>query len=117
MDNQLRKYDASGAMFQVQKKSPKAPDYTGQLEISDEVFEDLIKQYKANKELSEDKRPYLKINLVGWRKVAQSTGRPFLSVLGNKFEEYVPQNKKAEQTQEVKTSEAPKSEELPTDLM
>ena len=45
MGDVLRKYKPSGALFQ--QKGNKGIDYSGKLEISDEVFEDLVAQYKT----------------------------------------------------------------------
>ena len=72
-----------------QQKSNKGIDYSGKLEISDKVFEDLVAQYKKNKEDASvhDEKPYLLINLV----VGERWARLVLFILaGNKYEEYKP---------------------------
>ena len=49
MSDNLRKYSASGALFQ---KTNLKIDYSGQLEISDEVFEDLLLSTKRTKKIT-----------------------------------------------------------------
>ena len=118
MGDVLRKYKPSGALFQ--QKGNKAIDYSGKLEISDEVFEDLVAQYKKNKEddsVPMDEKPYLMISLVGWRKMGKIGA--FLSLAGNKYEEYKPSFKSGDnmssQTQTTVVRE--EKEELPDDLL
>jgi hypothetical protein len=69
-------YPPGGVLFtNDRKKSDKAPDYTGNLELSDEVLRDLVAQAK------EGKTP--KMELVGWKKMGKS-GKGFLSLVGKK---------------------------------
>ena len=108
MGNVLRKYKPSGALFQ--QKGNKGIDYSGKLEISDEVFEDLVAQYKKNKEdasVPMDEKPYL-------MKIGA-----FLSLAGNKYEEYKPSFKSGDSmsSQTSTTVVKEEKEELPDDLL
>jgi len=77
----MNDYPPSGVLFQNdRKKSEKSPDYTGQIELSDEVVSDLVEQMSRGVT-----KP--KVSLIGWKKVSQKTGKPFLSLLGNTYEE------------------------------
>jgi hypothetical protein len=77
----MNDYPPSGVLFQNdRKKSEKSPDYTGQIELSDEVVNDLVEQMSRGVT-----KP--KVSLIGWKKVSQKTGKPFLSLLGNTYEE------------------------------
>ena len=77
----MSQYPPSGVLFtNNRKRSDKSPDYTGKLELSDEVLQDLTSQMDRGVE-----KPVL--SLIGWKKVSQKTGATFLSLLGNKFEE------------------------------
>jgi len=77
----MSQYPPSGVLFtNNRKRSDKSPDYTGKLELSDEVLQDLMSQMERGVE-----KPVL--SLIGWKKVSQKTGNTFLSLLGNKFEE------------------------------
>jgi hypothetical protein len=76
----MSNYAPSGALFvNSKKKSNNSPDYTGKLELSDEVINDLVSQMERGVE-----KPQL--SLVGWKKVSKQ-GREFLSIIGNVFEE------------------------------
>lgn len=107
MSENFRKYSASGALFQ---KTNLKIDYSGQLEISDEVFADLVKQFKENKDKPDGQKPWIKMSLVGWRKKGKNGN--FLSIVANKYEEYNPKPKKIEET----TNNDVKSDELPDDI-
>jgi hypothetical protein len=76
----MSNYDPSGALFvNSKKKSEKSPDYTGKLELSDEVVNDLVSQMERGVEKPQ-------ISLVGWKKVSKA-GKQFLSIIGNVYEE------------------------------
>ena len=78
-------YPPGGALFlQANKRSEKAPDYSGNLEISKELFKYLLDEAKAG-------RP-IKMDLAGWKKQSKS-GATFLSIVGNK--PYVKEQKSA----------------------
>lgn len=69
-------YPPSGALFlQANKRSKKAPDYSGSLELSKEVFKYLLDEAKAG-------RP-IKMDLAGWKRQSKS-GTTFLSIMANK---------------------------------
>ena len=77
----MSQYPPSGVLFtNNRKRSEKSPDYTGKLELSDEVLQDLMSQMDRGVD-----KPVL--SLIGWKKMSQKTGAVFLSLLGNKFEE------------------------------
>jgi len=78
----MTEYPPSGSLFEARnKKSDKSPDYTGYMELSNEVIDDLIKQ--KNDGVSKPK-----FNLVGWKKMSLKSGKAFLSIRSNVFEEY-----------------------------
>jgi len=77
----MNDYPPSGVLFANKKKTkPTSPDYTGNLELSDEVVNDLVSQMERGVE-----KP--KISLAGWKKQAKKTGDTFLSLRGSKHEE------------------------------
>ena len=77
----MSEYPPSGVLFSNKKKTKEtSPDYTGKLELSDEVINDLMDQQSRGVE-----KPIL--SLAGWKKVANKTGETFLSLRGNKYEE------------------------------
>jgi len=74
-------YPPSGVLFSNKKKTKEtSPDYTGKLELSDEVISDLVSQMERGVE-----KPVL--SLAGWKKTANKTGETFLSLRGHKYEE------------------------------
>jgi hypothetical protein len=74
----MSNYGPSGALFPTkEKKSEKSPDFSGKLELSDEVVNDLISQMERGVE-----KPI--ISLVGWRKTSKA-GNNFVSLVGNVF--------------------------------
>ena len=76
----MSNYPPSGALFVNEKKrSEKSPDYTGKLELSDEVVNDLVAQTERGVEKPQ-------ISLIGWKKTSKA-GKQFLSVIGNVYEE------------------------------
>lgn len=84
-------YPPGGVLFlQNNKRSPKAPDYSGNLELSKEVFKYLLDEAKAG-------RP-IKMDLAGWAKQTKA-GRMFLSIVANK--PYVKEQKTADIDDEI----------------
>ena len=84
-------YPPGGALFlQTNKRSEKAPDYSGNLEISKELFKYLLEEAKAG-------RP-IKMDLAGWKKQSKS-GTMFLSIVANK--PYVKEQKSAPIDEEI----------------
>ena len=76
----MSQYPASGALFSNQKKQrDNQPDYTGSIELSGEVVQDLWNQLQSGVQ-----NP--KADLAGWKKTSKS-GRPFLSLRGNVLRE------------------------------
>ena len=76
----MSNYGPSGALFPAkQKKSDKSPDFTGKLELSNEVVNDLISQMERGVD-----KPV--ISIVGWRKTSKA-GNNFVSLVGNVFKE------------------------------
>jgi len=76
----MSNYGPSGALFPAkQKKSEKSPDFTGKLELSNEVVNDLISQMERGVD-----KPV--ISIVGWRKTSKA-GNNFVSLVGNVFKE------------------------------
>ena len=114
MSDNLRQYPPSGALF---PKTGGKIDYSGQIDISEEVFEDLVAQYKKNKKAMEENNlsleqvPYLKASLVGWRKMGKKGA---FSIVTNKYVEYNPRSKSEETKVEEKTDVKP--DEIPDDL-
>jgi len=77
-------YPPSGTLFEAKvRKSDRSPDYTWQLELPKEVVDDLVKQIK-------DGRTKPKLSIIGWKKISGKSGKPFLSLRGNVFEIYNP---------------------------
>lgn len=74
-------YPPSGVLFtNDRKQKPNQPDYTGDLELPDEVVNDLVEQMSRG-----ITKP--KLRLAGWKKVSKKTGKTFVSLTGSKFEE------------------------------
>lgn len=70
-------YPPSGVLFtNIRKQKPSQPDYTGSLEISDEVLSDLVSQMERG--ISKPK-----LDLAGWKRVSSKNGSTFLSLVGN----------------------------------
>ena len=89
MSNQ---YPPSGVLFTNERKQkPNQPDYTGDLELSDEVVNDLVEQMSRG-----EAKP--KLRLAGWKKTSQKTGKVFVSLTGSKFEERQAQQPQAQNT-------------------
>lgn len=77
----MNDYPPTGALFTNDRKNkPTQPDYSGDLELSDEVVNDLVDQMSRGVS-----KP--KLELAGWKKVAKKTGKTFVSLKGNKFGE------------------------------
>jgi hypothetical protein len=97
MSNQ---YPPSGVLFtNDRKQKPNQPDYTGDLELSDEVINDLVEQMSRG-------TPKPKIRLAGWKKTSNKTGKVFVSLTGSKFEE----RQQAPQTQ---SNDTPLADDIP----
>jgi hypothetical protein len=97
MSNQ---YPPSGVLFtNDRKQKPNQPDYTGDLELSDEVINDLVEQMSRG-------NPKPKLRLAGWKKTSQKTGKTFVSMIGSKFEE-------RQQAQQPQANNAPISDDIP----
>tara|TARA_E500000318_G_scaffold74336_1_gene68993 strand:+ start:1215 stop:1529 length:315 start_codon:yes stop_codon:yes gene_type:complete len=78
MSNQ---YPPSGVLFtNDRKQKPNQPDYTGDLELSDEVINDLVEQMSRGVT-----KP--KLRLAGWKKTSQKTGKVFVSLTGSMYQE------------------------------
>ena len=78
-----KKFPPSGSLFSnEQKRSENSPDYSGYLEIENEVLEDLIKQKSNDAEK-------ISMDLVGWKKVSQK-GKAFLRLVANPRKEKKP---------------------------
>ena len=74
MSNQ---YPPSGVLFtNNNKKTPNQPDYTGDLELSDEVINDLVEQMSRG-------NPKPKLRLAGWKKTCKKTGATYVSFTGS----------------------------------
>lgn len=70
-------YPPSGVLFPNNKKqAPKQPDYTGHLELSDEVINDLVSQMEGG-----NPKPIL--DVAGWKRTSAKNGSTFLSLVGN----------------------------------
>ena len=70
-------YPPSGVLFVNDRKQKQtSPDYTGRLELSDEVINDLVSQMERG-----ETKPSL--SLAGWKKTSNKTGKTFLSLLGS----------------------------------
>lgn len=64
-------YGPGGVLFpNDQKKSDKAPDFSGSVELDETTLAELQSQLAAN--------PHAKFDIAGWRK--QSNGREFISL-------------------------------------
>ena len=69
-------YPPSGVLFSNnKKKTEKQPDFTGDLELSDEVVNDLVDQMSRGVT-----KP--KLSLAGWKKVSRK-GLNFMSLVGS----------------------------------
>ncbi len=70
-------YPPSGVLFTNNRKEKATqPDYTGHIELSDEVVNDLVAQMAEG-------NPKPKLDLAGWKRVSQKNGSTFLSLVGN----------------------------------
>lgn len=69
-------YPPSGVLFSNnKKKTEKQPDFTGDLELSDEVVNDLVDQMSRG-----ITKP--KLSMAGWKKVSRN-GLHFMSLVGS----------------------------------
>lgn len=74
-------YPPSGVLFSNERKQkPNQPDYTGNLELSDEVINDLVEQMSRGV-----KKP--KLSLAGWKRTSQKNGKTFVSLNGSMHQE------------------------------
>jgi len=70
-------YPPSGVLFTNNRKEKSTqPDYTGHIELSDEVVNDLVSQMAEG-----NTKP--KIDLAGWKRTSQKNGATFLSLVGS----------------------------------
>jgi hypothetical protein len=94
-------YPPSGVLFtNNRKEKPSQPDYTGSLEISDEVLSDLVSQMERG--ISKPK-----LDLAGWKRVSKKNGSTFLSLVGNVQYEKKDQGSPAPQARTSLNDEVP----------
>ncbi len=94
-------YPPSGVLFtNNRKEKPSQPDYTGSLEISDEVLSDLVSQMERG--ISKPK-----LDLAGWKRVSKKNGSTFLSLVGNVQYEKKDQGSPAPQVKTALNDEVP----------
>jgi len=79
MDNR-NQYPQGSLFSNVNKNKEAHPDYTGTLELNQEVVEDLSDQFHAGV-------AFPKISIAGWKRTAKKSGSTFLSVKASVLQE------------------------------
>lgn len=67
-------FDSSnqGAIHAQEKRSENAPDFRGEIEISGDVLNHIMRQAQAGQPV--------RVELAGWKRVGRSNGKPFVSL-------------------------------------
>ena len=99
MDN--RNQYPQGSLFQNVNKSKDAhPDYTGTLELNQEVVEDLSNQFHAGV-------AFPKISIAGWKRTAKKSGATFLSVKASVLQERRNRDEDIQTTKQTMSNDDP----------
>jgi|TARA_S200000501_G_C20839188_1_gene750823 hypothetical protein len=99
MDN--RNQYPQGSLFQNVNKSKEAhPDYTGTLELNQEVVEDLSNQFHAGV-------AFPKISIAGWKRMAKKSGATFLSVKASVLQERKNRDENVQPTKQTMSNDDP----------
>lgn len=99
MDN--RNQYPQGSLFQNVNKSKDAhPDYTGTLELNQEVVEDLSNQFHAGV-------AFPKISIAGWKRTAKKSGATFLSVKASVLQERRNRDEDVQPTKQTMSNDDP----------
>ena len=99
MDN--RNQYPQGSLFQNVNKSKEAhPDYTGTLELNQEVVEDLSNQFHAGV-------AFPKISIAGWKRTAKKSGDTFLSVKASVLQERRKRDEDVQPTKQTMSNDDP----------
>tara|TARA_R100001460_G_scaffold80474_2_gene121411 strand:- start:179 stop:502 length:324 start_codon:yes stop_codon:yes gene_type:complete len=90
-----------GSLFQNVNKSKDAhPDYTGTLELNQEVVEDLSNQFHAGV-------AFPKISIAGWKRTAKKSGSTFLSVKASVLQERRNRDEDVQPTKQTMSNDDP----------
>ena len=90
-----------GSLFQNVNKSKDAhPDYTGTLELNQEVVEDLSNQFHAGV-------AFPKISIAGWKRTAKKSGATFLSVKASVLQERRNRDEDVQPTKQTMSNDDP----------
>ena len=99
MDN--RNQYPQGSLFSNVNKSKEAhPDYTGTLELNQEVVEDLSNQFHAGV-------AFPKISIAGWKRMAKKSGATFLSVKASVLQERKNRDENVQPTKQTMSNDDP----------